>query len=214
MAAGTASVVWQWRSESTGARWLTGVLVAATWWSAVAVLELLAVDLGAKIRFSQLRYLGIIAAPLCFAEFTHRYVNHGQPLPRRGARPLRALAGLLLLIVFSQPWHRLRWSEVSLVDRTTLVTAHYKRALFFWIVIVYAYGILLTGAFTLARHSFTVVGCVQGMLIVGATLAPLASSLVYLFRLGPLPELDPAPLGFVVTGLLLSWAAHRVRRSP
>lgn len=212
-AAFTAAVVWRWRGEARGARWLTGVLAGATWWSAMGVLELLSIHLETKILFSQLSYLGILASPLCFAEFAHRYLHDGRGLPRRWAHTLRWTAALLGLLVATQGSHHQLWPAVYLVDRDTLVTAYYGRGVLFWVVVVYAYGVLLTGAFALARHALAVGGIfrLQTWLIIGATVAPLISSLTYLLRLGPLPELDHTPLGFIVTGLLLTWAVHRVR---
>lgn len=196
-----------------GAAWLWLVLVGASLWSAAGSLEFTAVDLRAKIFWSQISYVGIVLGPVALFHFTYAYINDG-------AAPPRALSGLLfgcgaaiLVCAFTNPWHGLLWPEVVPVLRDDLVFARYERGPMFWVTVAYCYGFMLASSALLVRHTFALGGIFlqQAAIILLATLAPWVTSVVYVLRLGPRPELDHTPVGFAATGLLLTWAVLRMR---
>ncbi len=196
-----------------GALWLWLVLVGAALWSAAGSLEFTAVSLQAKIFWSQISYIGIVLGPVALFHFTYAYLNDGAAPPRVWSGLQFACGGAILLCAFTNAWHGLLWPEVLPVQRGDLVFARYERGPMFWVTVGYCYGFMLASSALLVRHTFALGGIFlqQAAIILLATLAPWITSLVYVLRLGPLPELDHTPVGFAVTGLLLTWAVLRMR---
>ncbi len=204
--------MWRRRQQAPGARWMVVILGAAAGWSATAALEMLADTLPAKILWSQISYIGIVGGPWGFIHFTYLFVRDGARLPRWASIVASTCALTILTVAFTQPAHHLLWADVLPVERQGLINALYVRGPFFWITVAYCYGILLGCSLLLGHHALTTDGIFrrQTWIIILATLAPLGTSLTYLLRLGPLPEIDQTAVGFVATGLLLTWAILRV----
>ena len=176
-------------------------------------MEFSAVSLPAKIFWSQVSYIGIVMGPVSLFHFTYAHTHDG-------ARPRRALSALIislgcvvLLSAFTNAWHGLHWPEVTAVQRGSTVFAHYGRGPMFWATVLYCYGFMFASSVMLAAHTISVghIFRQQAWVIILATLAPWFTSITYVMRLGPRPELDHTPVGFAVSGLLLSWAVVRGR---
>ncbi|MET0261607.1 MAG: histidine kinase N-terminal 7TM domain-containing protein, partial [Rariglobus sp.] len=138
----------------------------------------------------------------------------------RGVSPPRLVsvalfgAGLIVLLsAATNSWHGQHWPVITPVQRGDLVFALYERGPMFWITVVYCYGFMFASSAMLAAHSISLgnVFRQQAWIVILATLAPWFTSIIYVMRIGPLPELDHTPVGFAVTGVLLSWAVLRVR---
>lgn len=208
-----AGFVWPLRRESNSAAWLLAVLGGAILWSFAGALEFSAVNLQAKIFWTQISYIGIVMGPVSLFHFTYAY-THGGAAPRRALSVLIVTIGLVVLLsAFTNAWHGLHWPEVTVIRRGEFVFARYDRGIMFWATVVYCYGFMFASSVMLAAHTISV-GYVfrqQAWVIILATLAPWFTSVIYVMRLGPLPELDHTPVGFAVSGLLFSWAVVRVR---
>ncbi|WP_162525279.1 histidine kinase N-terminal 7TM domain-containing protein [Rariglobus hedericola] len=208
-----AGFVWPLRRESTAAAWLVAVLGGAILWSFAGALEFLAVAVPAKIFWTQISYIGIVMGPISLFHFTYAH-THGGASPRRAVSVVICLIGLLVLLsAFTNSWHGLHWPEVTAVQRGKFVFANYERGPMFWVTVAYCYGFMFASSVMLAAHTISMgnVFRQQAWIIILATLAPWFTSVIYVMRLGPLPELDHTPVGFAVSGILFSWAVVRMR---
>lgn len=208
-----AGFIWPLRRESASAAWLLVVLGGAILWSLAGALEFSAATLPGKIFWTQVSYIGIVAGPAALFHFTYAHTQGGAR-PHRAVSALIALVGLAILAsVFTNAWHGLQWPGVTAVRRGDLLFALYERGPMFWATVVYCYGFMFASSAMLAAHTISL-GSVfrrQAWTIILATLAPWFTSLIYVMRLGPRPELDHTPVGFALTGLLLSWAVISTR---
>lgn len=213
LAAVAAAFVRSRARTDTGAAWLWLVLIGAALWSAAGSLEFTAVDLRAKILWSQISYIGIVLGPVALFHFTYAYINDGGSPPRSVSAVLLGCAAVILAAAFTNAWHGLLWPQVVPVQRGDLVFARYERGPMFWVTVAYCYGFMLTSSALLVRHTFALGGIFlqQAWIILLATFAPWIASIIYVLRLGPRPELDHTPVGFAATGLLLTWAMLRMR---
>ena len=208
-----AGFMWPLRRESTSVAWLIAVLGGAILWSVAGALEFSAVALPAKIFWTQVSYLGIVLGPAALFHFTYVHTQGGA-LPRRSVSiAIFGTAIVILVSVFTNTWHGWQWPEITAVTRDGLVFARYERGPFFWGTVAYCYGLMFTGSVMLAAHTVSLgnVFRQQAWIIILATLAPWFTSVIYVMRLGPRPELDHTPVGFALTGILLSWAVVRLR---
>ena len=208
-----AGFVGSMRRESNAAYWLLIVLCGATLWSFAGALEFSAVTLEGKRFWTQVSYIGIITGPVALFHFSYAF-THGGALPPRFATYSVILFGLLVLAsACTNSWHHWHWPEIKLIEREGFVFAHYGRGPMFWATVAYCYGFMFASSVMLAAHTLSL-GSIfkqQAWVIIIATLAPWLTSIAYVLRLGPRPELDHTPVGFAVTGVLLSWAVVRMR---
>lgn len=206
-------VVLRRRASGRLAGALAFMLASHLVWAGAGALEFCALSLETKTLLSQISYLGITAGPLSLLHFTHAYIDDGALPPRRW----RLLAGLLGALVLGLCWtnqtHHLLWSDITRVEILGHPFAHYHRGPAFWLVVAYCYGFMLASSARLIRHTLRVGGIFsrQSLLILAATLAPWLTSLAYVLRLGPAPELDHTPVGFALSSVLLTLGVTRLR---
>lgn len=193
--------------------WLLLMLLAAAWWSLLTAVEYSAATLGSKELWSQLSYLGIELAPLSALCFAFAYAGVGfRPAPR-WLWPLLAFAVFMVAAVFTNDWHRLVWPATRLVEVEGYAHAWYDRGPLFWLNVAYCYGAIALCSAVFFRHVRGSRGMMrrQGLLLLGATLAPWVTSGIYMLRLGGWGRMDHTPVGFAVSGLLLTWGVARTR---
>lgn len=194
------------------ARWLLVQLGGVTVWSGAGALELSATLLPAKIFWNTVCYFGVITGVFSLVNFIYVYI-HGVNLPRRLNQGLAAAGVLILIGICTNAWHQWVWPDVQLIERDGVISARYERGPLFWLIVVYGYGLIFASVAMMAFHVFTQAAVLrrQSWLILAATLAPWAVNLSYILRIGPRSEIDQTPLGFTVTGVLLTWAMLRNR---
>lgn len=193
--------------------WLLLMLLAAAWWSFMTALEYSATALAAKELWSQLSYLGIELAPLSAVCFASAYTGGGSPTERRWFRPVAGFAAFMVAAVFTNNWHQLVWPATRLIEVDGYIHAWYDRGSLFWLNVAYCYGAMAWSSavfFQYARASRGVLRR-QGIVLLGATLTPWLTSALYMLRLGSWGKMDHTPVGFAVTGLLLTWGIWRAR---
>lgn len=208
-----AGFIWPLRREAPGARWLLIVLGGAILWSLAGAMEFLAATLAGKVFWSQISYVGIVIGPVSLFHFSYVHTRGGASPPRFASAAVVAVGAVILVSAFTNSVHGWLWPEVVPVVRDGRLFALYERGPMFWATVAYCYGFMLASSVMLAAHTLSL-GSIfkqQAWIIIVATLAPWLTSIAYVMRLGPRPELDHTPVGFALTGMLLSWAVLRVR---
>lgn len=205
--------MWPLRRESRTAAWLIAVLAGGTLWALAGALEFSAIDVRAKIFWTQFSYIGIVLGPWSLFHFSYAHTRDGARPPTWVTVSITIMGLLVVLSPATNGWHHLHWPRVTATQRGDLVFALYERGPMFWVTVAYCYGFMFASSVMLAAHTVSMgnVFRQQAWIIIAATLAPWLSSITYVMRLGPIPELDHTPIGFAASGLLLSWAVLRVR---
>lgn len=208
-----AGFIWPLRREAPGARWLLIVLGGAILWSFAGALEFLAATLAGKLFWTQVSYVGIVIGPVSLFHFSYVHTRGGATPPRFASAVVVAAGAIILLSAFTNSLHGWHWPEIVPVQRDGRLFAFYERGPMFWATVAYCYGFMLASSVMLAAHTLSLGNIFkqQAWIIIVATLAPWFTSVAYVMRLGPRPELDHTPVGFALTGVLLSWAVVRTR---
>ncbi len=201
------------RKDYASARWLLAVLGGAAWWAAAGAAEFCAANMAAKVFWSQVSYLGVAMGPVSLFHFAYTYTHDQQAPPRTLSAVVIGLGVVVVLSAATNQLHHLHWPEVRPIERDGLLFAYYGRGPGFWLTVAYCYGFMFASSVMLAAHTLNqrTVFRQQSIVILLATLAPWITSIAYVFRVGPLPDLDHTPVGFAFTGLILSWAVARAR---
>lgn len=213
VSAGFAARVWSQRHGTSGARELVLTQVFNIIWALMGALEFCASTIPAKILCSQLSYIGVVGAPWAGFRFAWVYTGAQRPLPRWFYVLTTMWGGLVLALVFTNGYHHLVWSDVVPVEIHGDFFARYDRGPGFWLNITLGYGLTLASCALFVRHAIDFGGIYRGqsLITVLAISCPWLTSLAYLFRIGPLPEIDNTPVGFAFGNALFTWNLTRWR---
>ena len=211
LAAGiTTSLAWVgWRRRSiSGATEFIQFMLAAAVWDLADVAEKLTLALPGKIFWSQVSYLGVVSLPVFWVLLVSQRVGQ-RSFPTGRWRLIWLIPFLTLGMVFTNQWHRLHWSAVTLINTPTGTLAIYGRGPWFWVHFTYSYLLLLLGALWLvvALLRTTRPQRPQLAILLLGTLVSWIGNGSYV--LGLIPGLDLTPLSFAFAGGLYAWAIFR-----
>ncbi len=207
-----ALAVYAWRQRGRpAARFLAIMLLAMAVWSAAAnMILVVGPDLAAMTFWYSAQYLGALVIPVGWLAFTLAYAGHAAwlTLPRLAA--LSVVPALTLVLALSYPWHDWMWSAERLVAVGSLWTLKVTPEAWYWVSVVYGYGLILAGGGVLVLTSRAATPAYRrqaATLLVGASL-PLIPNLLLLLGRNPFP-IDLTPTAFALSGLVVAWALFR-----
>ncbi|HEX7588106.1 MAG TPA: histidine kinase N-terminal 7TM domain-containing protein, partial [Anaerolineae bacterium] len=201
-----------WRRHEVPAAKAFGFLNLAVFeWSLLYAVELSTSDLPLQTACAKLEYFGIVGLSLAWFLFAVIYTGRERWLTRRKLAALAVLPSITLLMVWTNDWHHLFWTQIasSSFDSVSLfVPIH---GAWFWVHTAYSYALILGGSVlilqNLARAPRLYRG--QGVILFISVLAPWVGNAIYLSGLSPFPYLDLTPIAFTVTGVALAWDLAR-----
>jgi len=198
-----AAGAWQRRSAPGGLS-LFWMMAAITEWTLASLMESVAVDLGVKIFWSKLAYVGAHLSPIFFLLFALQYTNHTKWLTRRNIALLFCPPALTILLAATNEWHHLIWAGFSPGPAGTN-SYIYIHGVWFWVESVYINIILLAGTLVLLRFALTSkeIYRSQSLALVAASLIPWAGFALYLIKTNPFPGLDTTAVSLALSGAIL-----------
>lgn len=179
-------------------------------WAAANAGRIVAHNFGGMLLYTQLSYVGVLAAPVLWFIFTLRYTGHGNWVTRRRLVLLSVIPLLSVPLIVTAQYHSLYYAAISLdsnVIGPSLVTVPGPGYL---VTVGYCYGLLLVGVALLIAAIFTADRLYrrQSITIVCCALLPIASTTLYLLGLGPLPNGAVAPIVFAIVSVPLGVVVH------
>ena len=204
-----AGYVWRYRQNAIAGQFIR-MLIALAVWSTAASFENLAYDLDGKIFWAKAAYLGVPFLPVLWLFFILDYRASGS----RRSNPLRRLLlvvpALSLILAWTNDYHHLIWTDMSLATVKGSRITIYEFGPYFWIAVAaYSWILVLIATVVLLRRFLagpTIYRAQAGILLTAALLA----SMIYLSGLGP-TGLDLTPLSFSLTTILVAWALFSYR---
>lgn len=205
--------IYAWRRRATpGAGELALLLCAVSVWSIGYGLEFFFTDLGAKLFWSSVQYLGVVTVPVAWLLFALRYTGRERWISRRNLTLLAVAPAITLALVWTNWAHHIFWIRASTdPSKTFLLVDH---GAWFWVFFAYAYVVIALGAFLLVSMLIRSQRLYRGQsiaLLVAAAAPWVGNGMYLLLGLGPLPNLDPTSFTFLVSGAAVSWSLFRYR---
>jgi diguanylate cyclase (GGDEF)-like protein/PAS domain S-box-containing protein len=183
-------------------------------WSLSTGLVTLSPDWTTQYLWSRLGYLGIATVPVFWMTFVWRYTGW-----RGGIVWSRAVWFLLVplmttILVWTNELHFLHWRNVYFNDALTPPMIETPKGPWFWFVhLPYSYTLLLVAAFMLVqglRGSPKTYRNQLSFLLVASAL-PFVGNALYLAGFNLFGDVDPTPLTFVLSGMIVVYALFRYR---
>jgi len=212
VSAAVAVRAWRHRDER-GTRPFTGLMVALAGWSFAYAVQLGFTSLAGQLVWQRVSIAVGATIPTVWVVFAIEYSGRGEWLTRRSQALLALDPVLFPLVVFTNDVHRLIWTDAKLAAVGDTPVAALSLGPGYYLHIVYAYALVAVGIGVLVVYharSSTIYRKQTALLVLG-TLPPLVANVAFTLRLpwGPLPEIDPTPFAFVVTGVLFGLALFR-----
>ncbi len=201
-----ALYAWSRRTNS-GAIGLTLLATAVAEWSIGYALELAGADLETKVFWGKLQYLGIVLVPLMWVGFTFHHADQAKWLTFRAMGTLSIVPIITFLLVLTTESHGLVWTKIGIISTENFSVLQVSYGAWFWVHTVYSYILLLTGTGIVIRSVGRMKGIYrrQSVALLLAVLAPWIGNAIYLFDLGPVPNLDLTPFAFTITVVAFTW---------
>ena len=199
-----------WKNrETTGARTLVGVALATAVWAGGSLGLTLSTAPAAELRWLQVSYLGIVAAPITFIILALEYTGQNQYLSSATSGSLVALGGGILGLVWTNPYHQLYWAHI---EYATAVPAGIATTPGpgFWGFVVFTYVLLLVGSLLFIRYALTAPHLYRSQtiaILIGVG-APWAANIPHALQW---MSTDLTPVALSVTTIALWGAMFRYR---
>jgi signal transduction histidine kinase/CheY-like chemotaxis protein/HPt (histidine-containing phosphotransfer) domain-containing protein/PAS domain-containing protein len=121
---------------------------------------------------------------------------------------LLAIPLLTLTLALTNDLHHLLWSSVDPLASVRLRELSVSYGPWFWVHAAFSYLLLLIGSIQLVQ----IIGAAPGIcrrqviMLLFSAFVPWAGNALYLARIAPFYPLDPTPVAFAISVLLLGWA--------
>jgi diguanylate cyclase (GGDEF)-like protein/PAS domain S-box-containing protein len=205
----SAAILWQ-RRVNPGSIPFSFLMLALAIWSYASVFEAGATTVSAKVFWSQWQYIGITTIAPFWIQFTARYTRKEEKFSRSLQYAIWIIPVTTLLLAFTNDYHRLIWTTVSIIDENNFI-AYYGHGVAFFVHLVYSYTCLMLGTVWLAIDGFR--GQKprrrQAVIFILSVAVVLGSNIAYNLRALPIAGFDLTPISISVIALVMAWTISR-----
>lgn len=182
-------------------------------WTFTYGLEIFFPQTPVKIFFVQIEYIGIVSAPVFMLFFAFDYTGNRHLLTERVRMLIWTIPAIVLLAVWTNETHRLMWDMETVINTHGLTLLLVRYQLLFWIHTLTSYGMMAVAFVLLVTELVQRPGIYRNQItfVVLSVASPVIGSIIFVLGLGPIPNLDLAPLFFLPTALGLFWAILKYR---
>jgi PAS domain S-box-containing protein len=184
------------------------LLASASIWATGSLARLFTSTPSGFTAVSTFKYVGIVTAPVLFVLFALLYDGKRQWVTRQVVTTLLVVPAVTVPIVGTTQLHGLFYSDytTTAIDNVT-VLAIQTVGPWYWLYVVYGWGLVAIGSGLLIhagikRSRFY---WAQLLVLLPAIGISWMTNILYVGWSWPHPALDPTPIGFAVTSLLLGF---------
>lgn len=173
-------------------------------WSATYVPYWLVTTSAARLFWLDVTFFGVVIGPTALFVFTLYFAQHERWVTRRFVLLLTIQPILTLVLLWSDPAHGQFFAGTRTAESSTIL----EGGPWFWVNVVYSYGLIIISYALLVGHYRRVAVPYRQQIVVVllAFSLPLLGNIISLAGLSPLPDIDLTPLLFTLTGLMLLYA--------
>jgi diguanylate cyclase (GGDEF)-like protein len=188
-------------------------MVGMSIWSLGYGVGFLAPTLSLKLLALKFEYIGVVIVPVFLFIFSLEFIGRRHYLPQRIQMLLALYAAFFLLLAWTNEQHYLMWESEIVVQPAGIHLLKIEYHLFFWLQTGFSYLLILMSNFLLLRELVRTSPAYRlqiGFVVIGL-LSPLIGNLIFISNLPTIKGLDPTPLFFIPTALVLYWVTMKYR---
>ena len=192
--------------DSHSALYMGLLMAAVAWWSSLNAFEYLVPGLEAKLVFANLEYIAIAAIPVIWYSFATSLDREAHAGTGRDPLPvIWAVPAITAALAWTDPALGLLRHSFRLENQDGFTVIAKDFGPWFWLHSAYSYLWIIAGTVILLRNLGAKRGASrsQALILAAGTLMPTIVNLSFVSGIFPFPAVDPTPLAFTLTGLLL-----------
>ncbi|WP_435333780.1 histidine kinase N-terminal 7TM domain-containing protein [Haloarchaeobius sp. TZWWS8] len=168
--------------------------------------------LNAKLFWNMVHYIGMAAVPGLWFLYVVQFTRYDD-VPRVAWVPIAAGGVLTPVTVFTNHWHGMFWTEISLANRTTRQFLVNEHGVAFFVFTAYAYVLVIAATALLIREYVDSSGLYRRQLLglLVGSLAPLVASAIYLLGPESVQVYNLTAFAFAITAAAVGWSVSRNR---
>ncbi len=205
-----AIFVWRRRPSQTAIT-LGVYLFCAALWSFAYCFQLRALTLNQLLFWGKVQYVGPAGVSLAGLIFVLQYLGMNEWVRPRWIFLLSIVPALTQVLVWTNEMHGLIWRSYWVNDSGPYLILERTHGPWFWVFLIYGYGLYLMAMGLLARVLFQRSGIFRrqaGVLLMGC-IVPFVGNALNVFGGGFLRQVDLTVFGFSITGLSMAWGLFR-----
>lgn len=205
-----AFFVWQKQVNRVTNQTFIVVMVALGSWAFFQAVEMSLRTLEARLWLVVPQYLAVFVAVTAWFLFALAYAGYERLVRRRTVALLAVAPTFFFLLVLTNSTHLLMWRTASLDEALPYAILSFAFGPVFWLHMLYSYSLMLCSALLILQSVVYSSGFHrhQSILLLFALFIPWMGNALYLLGL---VSFDLAPLGFIITGLIVGWGFLNLR---
>jgi diguanylate cyclase (GGDEF)-like protein len=172
--------------------------------------ELVTLEEGQTIFWAKTTYIFLSSGVVTWLIFALRYAGV-ERVKRHHYFILSIVPIISVLVVFTNEFHSLVWQKIDFQQGNLYLAMRVEYGPWFWIFSAYSYILILLGAYFIAAkyiQSFKVFRRQSTAVIIGMIL-PLATNIIYIFKIIPGFQKDYSPISFALAGIFFAYGILR-----
>lgn len=189
----------RWRSH--GARTLVLLLSGLSFWSLTYAFHWVSLEPEWKYFWLNMTYAGVVMVPASLLVFACQYARRDSWITPYRLAVFFIEPVIVLVLVWTDPLHDWFFAGKRALTDSVL----FDGSPLFWLHVMYSYGLLLIATIVLLHYTLRSLRFYQwqvGMFI-ASLLLPWIANILSIARLSPFPDLDPTPILFTFTGIVI-----------
>lgn len=188
-------------------------MAAAGEWALAYALSLTSVGKDTQLLWIKIRYIGIVIVPGAWLTFALLQTGYGKWVTQRNLLLLAIEPLIILLLIWTNEWHMLYWTEVTQKQLGPFFAIHIVQGVFYWIHVAYSYLLIVLGSFLLISKVLRSPRLYrrQSLAVLFGAVGPIVGDVLSTFGLLPVSWLDMTPFFFTLTGIAMAWGVFQFR---
>ncbi len=194
-------------------RLLAWLMVSIMGWLVFNSLEVIAPSESGTLLWAKITYIFIATTPLAWLAFALRYAGLESWLVWRRFALLMIVPILTAILALTNDWHMFLWRGYHYLPAGSLLAFKIDRGPWFYVHLLYSYGLTLTGAVLILNKYVRSVSLYQKQsiwLAVGA-LTPILANVIYVSNIIPGMQKDYTPISFALASIAFIFGMLRYR---
>lgn len=196
------------------ARYFIGLLVAIGLWTGAIAIGLLAKTEAESFMWSVIRMTPVFFVPVLWFFFSLQFSQNKLGDHFILFLVFSIIPAVSFILMATNSYHNLFLKGIQYVQHGNfLVDETWVFATWFFVHLIYSYGLILMADAILLRKAFQQAHLYrkQAILLIAGTLLPLLINISYTLRLIPAIKVNYDPLSFVLAGLIFTFAIFRFK---
>ena len=206
-----ALTAWTRRETAPATKPFTWLMVAIAAYATAAAANASTFTLQSTIFWANVEYIASNSVIALYLIFTLRFAGYRRWLQPKSRLLLWLLPAFNVLLVLTNSWHQLVWSQWHLPTSPGQVVTASHGVGYLWIVACF-YIYVLTGSLLVARVAITASSLYrnQALVIISSACPPVIAGSLYVLEIVPL-SINILPISFLFTGLIYFVSLFRFR---